>query len=292
MRSGLEVADVFRRHGDAFRAEQGGRLSHPQGRVMAAIEMCRTAALGGHVERCEDCGETRIAYNSCRNRHCPKCQGLARAQWLADRQAELLPVPYYHVVFTVPAPVAAIGLQNKTVIYDILFKAAAETVRVIAADPKHLGAETGMIAILHTWGQSLLHHPHVHCIVPGGGLAPDGHWRACRAGFFLPVRVLSRLYRRLFLQRLPTSFDTGALSFFGDIAGIAEPAAFAAHLQLCARSSGWSMPSGPSAGRSRFSIISAAIPIALPSPTADFSIVTTAVFASAGRTTARAINPR
>jgi hypothetical protein len=231
MRSVLEVAHIFHRHGDAFRAEQGRRLSHAQRRVMAAIEMCRTAALGGHVERCEDCGETRIAYNSCRNRHCPKCQGLARAQWLADRQAELLPVPYYHVVFTVPAPVAAIGLQNKAVIYDILFKAAAETVRVIAADPKHLGAETGMIAILHTWGQNLLHHPHVHCIVPGGGLAPDGHWRACRAGFFLPVRVLSRLYRRLFLQRLQTSFDTGALNFFGDIAAIADPVAFGAHRQ-------------------------------------------------------------
>ena len=231
MRSGLEVADIFRRHGDAFRGEQGDRLSHAQRRVMTAIEMCRTAVLGGHVERCEDCGETRVAYNSCRNRHCPKCQGLARAQWLADRQAELLPVPYYHVVFTVPAAVAAIGLQNKAVIYDILFKTADETVRIIAADHKHLGAETGMIAILHTWGQNLFHHPHVHCIVPGGGLVPDGHWRACRAGFFLPVRVLSRLYRRLFLQRLQTSFDTGALNFFGDIAAVADPAAFAAQLQ-------------------------------------------------------------
>jgi hypothetical protein len=231
MRSGLEVADIFRRHGDAFRAEQGDRLSHAQRRVMAAIEICRTAALGGHVERCEDCGETRVAYNSCRNRHCPKCQGLARAQWLADRQAELLPVPYFHLVFTVPAPVGAIALQNKAILYDILFKAAAATVRIIAADPKHLGAETGMIAILHTWGQNLFHHPHVHGIVPGGGLAPDGHWRACRAGFFLPVRVLSRLYRRLFLQRLQAAFDAGALNFFGDIAGLAEPTAFAAHLQ-------------------------------------------------------------
>jgi hypothetical protein len=231
MRAALEVADIFRRHGDAFRAEQGNRLSHGQRRVMAAIEMCRTAALGGHVERCEDCGETRVAYNSCRNRHCPKCQGLARAQWIADRQAELLPVPYFHVVFTVPAPVAVIALQNKAVVYDILFKAAAETVRIIAADPKHLGAETGMIAILHTWGQNLFHHPHVHGIVPGGGLAPDGSWRACRPGFFLPVRVLSRLYRRLFLQRLQAAFDAGTLNFFGDIAALAEPAAFAAHLQ-------------------------------------------------------------
>jgi hypothetical protein len=172
MRSGLEVADIFRRHGDAFRAEQGDRLSHAQRRVMAAIEICRTAALGGHVERCEDCGETRVAYNSCRYRHCPKCQGLARAQWLADRQAELLPVPYFHLVFTVPAPVGAIALQNKEILYDILFKAAAATVRIIAADPKHLGAETGMIAILHTWGQNLFHHPHVHGIVPAAVWLP------------------------------------------------------------------------------------------------------------------------
>jgi len=231
MRAALEVADIFRRYGKSFCAEQGDRLSHAQRRVMAAIEICRTAALGGHVEQCEDCGETRVAYNSCRNRHCPKCQGLARAQWLADRQAELLPVPYFHLVFTVPASVAVIGLQNKAAVYDILFKAAAETVRIIAADPRHLGAETGMIAILHTWGQNLFHHPHVHCIVPGGGLASDGCWRACRPGFFLPVRVLSRLYRRLFLQRLQAAFDSGALNFFGDIAGLADPAAFAAHLQ-------------------------------------------------------------
>src|SRR5436309_8527801 len=227
----LEVADIFRRHGEAFRQAHAGHLGGIERRVMGAITACRTAVLGGHVEQCDNCGATRIAYNSCRNRHCPKCQGLARAQWLADRQAELLPVPYYHVVFTVPAAVAAIGLQNKAVIYDILCKAAAETVRIIAADHKHLGAETGMIAILHTWGQNLFLHPHVHCIVPGGGLVPDGHWRACRAGFFLPVRVLSRLYRRLFLQRLQTSFDTGTLNFFGDIAAVADPAAFAAHLQ-------------------------------------------------------------
>ena len=179
-----------------------------QRRVMAAIEACRTATLGGHVEQCDGCGMVRIAYNSCRDRHCPKCQGLARAQWLADRQADLLPVPYFHVVFTVPAPIAAIALQNKAVVYDILFKAAAETLRVIGADPKHLGAETGMIAVLHTWGQTLTHHPHAHCVVPGGGLAPDGRWIGCRPNFFLPVRVLSRLYRRLFLQRLQAAFDT------------------------------------------------------------------------------------
>jgi putative transposase/transposase-like zinc-binding protein len=230
MRPVLEVADIFRRHGDAFRAAQGNRLSKAQRRVMVAIEACRTAVLGGHVEQCEDCGEVRVAYNSCRNRHCPKCQGLARAQWLADRRAELLPVPYFHLVFTVPAPLAAIALQNKAVVYDILFKAAAETVRTIGADPKHLGAEIGMIAILHSWGQTLTHHPHVHCIVPGGGLAPDGRWIACRPGFFLPVHVLSRLYRRLFLERLLDAFADGRLSFFGNLAALAEPAAFARHL--------------------------------------------------------------
>jgi Putative transposase/Transposase zinc-binding domain len=230
MRARLEVADIFRRHGDAFRAEQGDRLSNTQRRVMGAIEACRTAALGGHVEQCKDCGEIRVAYNSCRDRHCPKCQGLARAQWLADRRAEFLPVPYFHVVFTVPAPVAVIALQNKAALYDILFKAAAETIRVIAADPKHLGAETGMIAILHTWGQTLTHHPHVHCIVPGGGLGPDGRWVACQPNFFLPVHVLSRLYRRLFLERLQTAFEGGVLKFFGDLAPLCEPAAFARHL--------------------------------------------------------------
>src|SRR4051795_10806896 len=170
VRPAIEVADIFRRHGEDFRAAQGDRLTGAQRRVMAAIEACRPAALGGHVEQCEQCRETRVAYTSCRNRHCPKCQGLARLQWLADRRAELLPVPYFHVVFTVPALVAAIALQNKAVVYDILFKAAAETIRTIGADPKHLGAETGMIAILHTWGQTLTHHPHVHCIVPGGGI--------------------------------------------------------------------------------------------------------------------------
>ena len=229
MRPALEVADIFRRHGDTFRAAQHGRLSLDQHRVMAAIEACRTAALGGHVEQCDDCGMVRIAYNSCRNRHCPKCQGLARAQWLADRQADLLPVPYFHV-FTVPAAIAAIALQNKAVVYDILLKTAAETVRVIGADPKHLGAETGMIGVLHTWGQTLTHHPHAHCVVPGGGLAPDGRWVACRPNFFLPVHVLSRLYRRLFLQRLQEAFDQGELVFFGNLVSLMEPAAFARHL--------------------------------------------------------------
>ena len=231
MTPALEVADIFRRHGAAYCAEHAATLSNAQRRVIAAITACRTAALGGHVEQCADCGDIRIAYNSCRNRHCPKCQGLARAQWLADRQAELLPVAYFHLVFTMPAPLAAIALQNKAVVYDILFKAAAETVRTIAADPKHLGAETGMIAVLHTWGQNLFHHPHVHAIVPGGGLTPDGGWVATRPGFFLSVRVLSRLYRRLFLARLQAAFAERVLNFFGDLAPLAQPAAFAAHLQ-------------------------------------------------------------
>ena len=227
----LEVADIFRHHGAAYRAEQAGCLSNEQRRVIAAIEACRTAALGGHLEQCEDCGETRVAYNSCRNRHCPKCQGLARAQWLADRQSELLPVPYFHIVFTVPAAIAAIALQNKATVYDILFKAAAETVRTIAADPKHLGAGIGMIAVLHTWGSAMTHHPHIHAIVPGGGLSPTGSWIACRPGFFLSVRVLSRLYRRLFLARLMAAFNRGALRFFGDLATLAKPAAFTEYLR-------------------------------------------------------------
>jgi Putative transposase/Transposase zinc-binding domain len=232
VRSALEVADIFRRHGAAYRLEHAATLSNGQRRVMGAIEACRTSALGGHVDQCTDCGQLRIAYNSCRNRHCPKCQGLARAQWLADRQAELLPVPYFHVVFTMPAAIATMALQNKAAVYDILFKAAAETVRMIAADPKHLGAEIGMIAVLHTWGQNLFHHPHVHCILPGGGITPDGRWVACRAGFFLPVRVLSRLYRRLFLARLMAAFEARALRFFGELARLTERGAFVEHLRL------------------------------------------------------------
>src|SRR3954471_16517243 len=231
MAQALEVADIFRRHGEAFRQAHAGHLGCVERRVMGAITACRTAVLGGHVEQCDDCGVTRIAYNSCRNRHCPKCQGLARAQWLADRQAELLPVPYFHLVFTVPAAIAGIALQNKAVVYDILFRAAAETVQTIATDPRHLGAAIGMTAVLHTWGQNLFHHPHVHCIVPGGGVSAEGRWIACRPGFFLPVRVLSRLYRRLFLEGLRAAFDAGMLGFFGELAGLAKPPAFAAHLR-------------------------------------------------------------
>ena len=198
---------------------------------MSAIESCRTAALGGHVARCEDCAHTTIAYNSCRNRHCPKCQGAAAKEWLADRQAELLPVPYYHVVFTLPAPIADIAYHNKAVIYDILFKAAAETLVTIAADPKHLGARIGITSVLHTWGSAITHHPHVHMIVPGGGLAPDGErWISCRPGFFLPVRVLSRLFRRLFLAMLVAGHQAGRLNFFGEQAHLADAEAFAAYL--------------------------------------------------------------
>src|SRR3989442_1278510 len=219
MAQALEVADIFRRHGEAFRQARAGRLGRIERRVMGAITACRTAVLGGHVEQCDDCGATRIAYNSCRNRHCPKCQGLARAKWLADRQAELLPVPYFHVVFTLPAPLGEIAFQNKAAVYAILFRAAAETLATIAADPRHLGAQLGMTMVLHTWGQTLQHHPHVHCVVPGGGPSLDGtRWVACRPSFFLPVRVLSRLFRRLFLQKLKNAFAAGKLRFFTNLA--------------------------------------------------------------------------
>ena len=232
MSAGLEVADIFRRHGDAYRRAHDGHLGRVERRVMSAIELCRTAELGGHSEVCSKCGLVRFAYNSCRNRHCPKCQGQARAEWLAARQAELLPVPYFHVVFTLPAPVAEIAFQNKQAVYAILFRTAAETLRAIAADPKHLGAEIGLVAVLHTWGQNLHHHPHLHCVVPGGGPSPDGtRWIACRPGFFLPVRVLSRLFRRLFLDELSAAFKAGNLGFFGGLAELAQPAAFTRRLR-------------------------------------------------------------
>ena len=199
--------------------------------MMSAIESCRTAALGGHVARCEKCSHTVIAYNSCRNRHCPKCQGAAAKQWLAEREAELLPVPYYHAVFTLPAAIADIAYQNKAEIYDILFKASAETLTTIAADPKHLGARIGVTSVLHTWGSAMTHHPHVHMIVPGGGISPDGQrWVSCRPGFFLPVRVLSRLFRRLFLEKLVAAQQADRLKFFGDHAALAGRKAFAAYL--------------------------------------------------------------
>ena len=230
-RPALEVADIFRADGLAWRRASAGHVSLGQLKVMSAIERCRTAALGGHVARCEKCAHTQIAYNSCRNRHCPKCQGAAAQAWLADREAELLPVPYYHVVFTLPAPIADIAYQNKAEIYAILFRAAAETLLTIAADLKHLGARIGLIAVLHTWGSALTHHPHLHCIVPGGGLSLDGErWVACRPGFFLPVRVLSRLFRRLFLEQLAAAHEAGRLHFFGAHAPLAERHAFAAYL--------------------------------------------------------------
>jgi hypothetical protein len=224
----LEVADVFRQYGPSFRQEYGATLSPEQRRAMRAIERCRTAALGGHVDECDACGHRVISYNSCRNRHCPKCQGGERAAWLEERQAELLPVAYFHVVFTIPEEVAAVALQNKRCVYDLLFQAAARTLVRIAADPRHLGAEIGFLAVLHTWGQNLMHHPHVHCVVPGGGLSPDGgQWVSCRAGFFLPVRVLSRLFRRLFLTALEDAFRRGELSFHGKLQELAAPGRFA-----------------------------------------------------------------
>jgi hypothetical protein len=234
----LEVADVFHRHGAAWRKANAGHVSLGQLKAMSAIESCRSAALGGHVERCEDCGHGRIAYNSCRNRHCPKCQGAAAKDWLAARQADLLPVGYFHLVFTLPAEVAGIAYQNKAVVYDLLFRAAAETLITIAADPRHLGARIGATAVLHTWGSAMTHHPHVLMIVPGGGisLACPGQrtgrarWVRCKPGFLLPVRVLSRLFRRLFLARLADAHAAGRLAFFGEHTGLRDREAFAAHL--------------------------------------------------------------
>jgi ssDNA-binding Zn-finger/Zn-ribbon topoisomerase 1 len=230
-RPALEVADIFRGHGPAWRKANAGHVSLGQLKVMSAIESCRTAALGGHVARCEKCSHTLIAYNSCRNRHCPKCQGAAAKEWLAEREAELLPVPYFHVVFTLPARIADIAYQNKAVIYDLLFKASAETLTTIAADPEHLGARVGVLSVLHTWGSALTHHPHVHMIVPGGGFSLDGkRWVSCRPGFFLPVRVLSRLFRRLLLDKLVAAHRAGELQFFGNHAPLTDAQAFAAYL--------------------------------------------------------------
>jgi hypothetical protein len=224
----LEVADIFRAHGPAWRQAQHGHLGLGQLKVMSAITQCRSAALGGHVLACPACEHTQIAYNSCRNRHCPKCQASAARRWLEARQVDLLPVEYYHVVFTLPAPISAIAYTNKAVIYGLLFQVAAETLRTIAADPKHLGARIGLTLVLHTWGSALTHHPHVHGIVPGGGLSPDGErWIACRPGFFLPVRVLSRLFRRRFLEALAKAHAADQLQFFGEYTALADMTAFA-----------------------------------------------------------------
>jgi hypothetical protein len=231
MRASIEVADIFRAAGPAYRAMHAGHLSLHQLKIMSAIEQCRTAAMGGHVEACTDCGHWRIAYNSCRNRHCPKCQGAAARTWLAEREADLLPVGYFHVVFTLPAEVGAIAFQNKALVYDLLFKTASETMLTIAADPKHLGARIGFTAVLHTWGSALTHHPHVHMIVPGGGIALDGdRWASARPAFLLPVRVLGALFRRLFLARLMALHSAGRLGFFGTIAHLVERRAFLRHL--------------------------------------------------------------
>jgi hypothetical protein len=226
-----EVADVLRRYGEAYRQKHDATLSTAQRRVMSAIELCRTAALGGHTEQCDQCGHQRVWYNSCRDRHCPKCQSLARAAWIEDRQTELLDCQYFHVVFTLPEEIAAIAYQNKEAVYGILFRAAAETLSTIAADPKHLGAQIGFFAVLHTWGQNLLHHPHLHCVVSGGGISPDGNrWISCRPGFFLPVRVLSRLFRRLFLKFLEKAFNSGKLRFFSSLQTLHDRQVFLHHL--------------------------------------------------------------
>jgi Putative transposase/Transposase zinc-binding domain len=250
-RPALEVADVFRQHGDAFLGLYGDGLSREQDRVLRDVTACRTAALGGHVEECDRCGHRRVAYNSCRNRHCPKCQATAAAEWMEARQAELLPVEYHHVVFTLPATLGPIALRNQQEVYGLLFKAAAETLQQIAADPKHLGAEIGFLAVLHTWGQNLQHHPHVHCVVPGGGLSPDNsRWVACRPGFFLPVRALSRVFRGKFLSLLRAAFDRGRLSFPGTLAALADPGEFRRRLAASAKTE-WVVYSKPPFGGPR-----------------------------------------
>jgi hypothetical protein len=248
-RPALEVADIFRDHGAAWRIANAGHVSLGQLKVMSAIERCRTAALGGHVARCQDCSHTTIAYNSCRNRHCPKCQGAAAKEWLAERQADLLPAPYFHVVFTLPAAIADIAYQNKAVIYDILFKASAETLITIAADPKHLGARIGVTSVLHTWGSAMTHHPHVHMIVPGGGLSADGQsWIPCKPHFFLPVRVLAKLFRRVFLEKLVAAHEDGRLTFFGDHSALSAADAFAAYLAPLRRTKWFVYAKRPFAG--------------------------------------------
>ncbi len=235
VRPAFELADVFHRHGDSYERANAGHLGRVERRVIRAITTCRTAALGGHVERCDDCGLTRIAYNSCRNRHCGKCQGAARVEWLTARQAELLPVPYFHVIFTLPPAAADVAFQNKQTIYGLLMRAAAEALMTLAAE--RLGARIGLIAVLHTWGQTLTHHPHVHCLVPGGGVATDGErWIACKPNFLLSVHALSRTFRRLFLDGLAAAFRRGELGFFGELGPLADPAAFAERMRALSQS--------------------------------------------------------
>ena len=268
-RPALEVADIFRDHGAAWRHANRGHVSLLQLKVMSAIENCRTAALGGHVARCEDCAYTTIAYNSCRNRHCPKCQGAAARQWMAAREAELLPIPYFHVVFTLPSAIGDIAYQNKAVIYDLLFKASSETMLTIAADPKHLGARIGITSVLHSWGSAMTHHPHVHMIVPGGGLSmDDSRWISCKPNFLLPVRVLSKLFRRLMLERLLAAHAAGRLQFFGSYAHLADANHSRRSWLRAARSAGSSTPSARSRARRPCSPICHATPTASPSRTA------------------------
>jgi Putative transposase/Transposase zinc-binding domain len=238
-RPALEVADIFRDHGPAWRSANAGHVSLDQLKAMSAIERCRTAALGGHVLRCEKCLHTAISYNSCRSRNCPKCQGAAAKEWLAEREAELLPVPYFHAVFSLPTRIADIAYQNKAAIYDLLFKASSETMLTIAADRKHLGARIGILSVLHTWGSALNHHPHIHMIVPGGGFSLDGkRWVCCRRRYLFPVKVLSCLFRRLLLQKLAVAHAAGQLQFFGKHAKLADRKTFAAYLRPL-RNSDW-----------------------------------------------------
>ena len=287
-RLGLEVADVFHHHGAAWRRTNAGHVSLGQLQVMSAIERCRSAALGGHLERCQDCGHSRISYNSCRNRHCPKCQGAVAKDWLAAREADLLPVDYFHVIFTLPAEIAPIAYQNKAVVYDLLFRTAAETLLIIGADPKHLGARIGFTAVLHTWGSAMTHHPHLHIIVPGGGISLDGtRWVPCRAGYFLPGRILSRLFRRLFLTGLAEAHAAGRLAFFGELEGLRRRQAFAAHLPRSAGRNGSSMSSHrPPPGPKRCSPISLATPTVSPSRTAASSASMSAASPSVTKITA------
>jgi hypothetical protein len=252
----LEVADIFRRYGETYRQTHATSMPAAQRRAMRAIQVCRTAALGGHIEQCDQCGHQRAAYNSCRNRHCPKCQALARGDWIRHRKSELLDCQYFHVVFTVPDKIAAIAYQNKEVVYSILFRTAAQTLRAIAADPRHLGADIGFFALLHTWGQNLQHHPHLHCVVPGGGIAPGGQrWISCRPGFFLPVRVLARLFRRLFLDALVKAFARGKLQFFSSLETLRDRLSFQRYL-ACSRQSEW--------------VVYAKPPFAGPEPVLDY----------------------
>ena len=282
----LEIADIFRDHGAAWRKANAGHVSLGQLKVMSAIESCRTAALGGHVMRCEDCSHTAIAYNSCRNRHCPKCQGSQALAWMEERKAELLPVPYFHVVFTLPVWIGAIAYQNKAVIYDLLFKASSQTMLTIAADPKRLGVRIGFTSVLHTWGSAMTHHPHVHMIVPGGGISLDGtRWIGCRPNYLLPVKVLSRLFRRLMLEMLLAAHEAGRLQFFGDHAHLAGKAAFKAYLAPLHRTNGSSIASGRSPGRSRCWPICPATPTGSRSPTAGSSPPTRPASRSGTRTT-------